>query len=302
MIELAAIWEVGKFAVGSYAWAGKQLSKKANHVIDRVERFINKNEQYIKIHRVVSQSPTVSVEGSFENSPEIAFEAQRHRESLELNERHAVAQEWDGHNVDSIRARTLDFAQVIALRNEAKQNRRPPPKILSAGAVVVCASARCVLVHRRSATSATYPNALHILGGAYKPPIQYTTIDDPGDRMSLEFTMVREIFEESGLVVSRYGEPICVAQEIDTGFVQYVHLGVRVTKSQFAHLAHNSEGDLLRLNFDELKKSLLDAQNWVPTGRAHLLMWLGLGAPGAGWNAKFDGESAKETFDALLGK
>ena len=302
MIELATIWEVGTFAFSSYAWAKKQLSKEADHAIERVERFINKKGPLIQIHRVISQAPRVSAEGKADITEDVAAEAVRHRSTLELNELHAIAGDWDGNNVDSIRAQTLDFAEVLALRTRAKEQRLPPPKILSAGAVVVCPSARCVLVHRRSVTSATYPNALHILGGAYKPPVRYKFIDSPGDRMSLEFTMVREVFEESGLVVRRYEEPICVAQELDTGFIQYVHLGVRVTKDQFANLHQNSEGDLLRMPFDELKSSLLDASNWVPTGRAHILMWLGLGAPGAGWNARFDGEKASQVFDSITGK
>ena len=111
--------------------------------------------------------------------------------------------------------------------------------------------------------------------------------------------MIREVFEESGVIVRRYDEPICVAEEIDTGFIQYVYLGVRVTAAQFEQLSQNSEGDLVKVGFDELKPLLSDGSRWVPTGRAQVLMWLGMGAPGAGWNAKFQGQTPQEVFKLL---
>ncbi len=303
MIELATIYETAKFAFGSFSWAKEQLKKDSEYAIPRLSKAINRSKHLVSIHRVLHTSPKVdATKELLVDDAEVSKAALLYREKLELNERHAVVLDWSGDSdVDTLRAHTCDFATVLALRDRAKEKVGISfPNVLSAGAVVVCPSARCLLLHKRSLSSATYPGALHVLGGAYKPPIQFKNIDNPGDRMSLEFTMVREVFEESGLIVRRYREPICVMHEMDTGFIQYVHLGVRVTSEQFAMLAQNSEGDLLRLSFDSLSKELRNEQDWVPTGRAQILMWLGLGAPGAGWHAKFNGKTAKEVFRDLV--
>lgn len=301
MIELATIWEAGKFAFGSYVWAKKRLKKESAHAIERVNALVNANTDtpLVTIYRIVKRVPGVAVTGPANFSPDVMASAIGLRARLELNEVHALATHWDGSDVDCIRAETCDFADVLALREQSKILRKPPPAVISAGAVVICPDARSVLLHRRSASSATYPGALHILAGAFKPPVQYQTIDNPGDRSSLEFTMIREVFEESSLIIRRYDEPVCVAREIDTGFIQYVYLGVRITAAQFGQLSQNSEGDLVKVSFDELRKALATEKNWVPSGRAQILMWLGLGAPGAGWNAKFGGKSAQAIFESF---
>lgn len=299
MIELATLWEAGKFAAGSYAWARKQIDKKSEHAIPRVNNLVNRRGQFIRVHRVISRAPTVTVTGKVALPPTAIKLAAAIRPTLELNEMHALALRWTGSDVDTIRAEICDFAEVIALRKLAAPSGVQRPAVISAGAVVICPKERSILLHRRSASSATYPNVLHILGGAFKPPIQLSHIDNPGDRTSLEFTMLREVFEESGLIVRRYDEPICVAEELDTGFIQYVYLGVRITAAQFTQLSQNSEGDLERVSYDDLKKWLSNEQDWVPTGRAQVLMWLGLGAPGAGWNARFGDKTARELFDLI---
>lgn len=225
------------------------------------------------------------------------------RPSLELNEHHALAVSDDLMNTRELRAEIRDFAYIQALRKLPPGDPARRPAIVSAGAVLVCPRRRCLLVHRRSSHSATYPGVLHILGGAYKPPLQFSTIDNPGDRGNLEFTMIREVFEESSIIVRRYPkkEPVCVARETDTGFVQYVFLGVRITARELEDAATNSEGEAVAIGFDKLRRELSDPSRWVPIGRAHLLMWLALGAPGAGRLARFGGKTAIELFDDLTG-
>ncbi|PKO45904.1 MAG: hypothetical protein CVU29_08055 [Betaproteobacteria bacterium HGW-Betaproteobacteria-22] len=297
MLEtVAAIWEVGKYAFDGYLWAKKKLSTIADHAIARVERVINAKdatEKYIHIFGVINDLPKVRVKGAIEFNEEITDLANKHLSKIELNEMHGLVLDWDGVETTELNVQTADFAHVQAMRELGER-----PQILSAGAVLVCPEKRCILVHKRSESSATYPSRLHILGGGYKPPVMYKKIDNPGDRSSLEFTMIREVFEESGLILRRYHEPIAVAQELDTGFIQYVYLGVRVTSQQYEQLEANTEGRLLPVGFDELVNKLKNNDIWVPTGRAHILMWLGLGAPGAGFfRPRFDGKTAREAFD-----
>lgn len=299
MTDLATLWEAGKFAVGSFTWARKELDKKSEYAIARVNNLINRQMPLVRVHRVIGRAPTVTVTGSAELSEAVNALATARRPDMELNKQHALAPSWNGSDVDAIRAETCDFAALEAMRDIARQTRAAMPLVLSACAVVTCPKRRSLLLHRRSGSSATHANKLHILGGAFNPPLQLRKIDIPGDRDSLEFTMLREVFEESRLILRRYDEPICVAQELDTGFIQYVYLGVRITAIQFNQLSQNSEGDLEKVSFDELGRYLATEQDWAPTGRAQILMWLGLGAPGAGWGARFGGKTAKELFDLI---
>ena len=218
-----------------------------------------------------------------------------------INEPHALVVSGDDAQTPEIKVRTTDFADVRARRQQAADSKEPPPPVLSANALLVCPQRKCLLVHRRSQASATYGGALHLFGGAYRPPIQRGTFDSPGDRMSLEFTMVREVFEESGLIVRSRGEPVAVAHELDTGFVQYVFLGVRITAAECERLSSNSEGNVVEIPFAQLGGRLAESAGWVPSGRAHLLAWLGLGAPGAGFHPKFGKSTPKDLFDQVVG-
>jgi hypothetical protein len=107
------------------------------------------------------------------------------------------------------------------------------------------------------------------------------------------------VFEESEIIVRRYSEPICVSREVDTGFIQYTYLGVRITKDQLERCEQNPEGHISRVPFDELSMKLKRDREWVPSGRALVLMWLSLGAPGAGFMPKFSGQTPSELFNAV---
>lgn len=299
MLDMATLWELGKFSIDSYRWAKKNICRKVDYLIPQVEHFINTQETKVRIHRILNKTPRVYIQGTGKLSVQASELAAVKRPKLILNELHAIAERWNGDEAPEVRANAVDFADVLALRELAGQASEMP-HVLSSGAVLICPSKRFILLHRRSSNSATYPNSLHILGGAFKPSEDRGVIDVPGDRQSLEFTMIREVFEESGLIVRGYQEPICVATEVDTGFIQFVYLGVRITETQAAELSANAEGDLVTLSFDNLVTRLSDATSWVPTGRAQVLMWLGLGAPGAGWSPRFGNMSATEAFAAVV--
>ncbi len=79
------------------------------------------------------------------------------RPSLELNEHHALALSDDLMNTRELRAEIRDFAYIQALRRLPPGDPARRPAIVSAGAVLVCPRRRCLLVHRRSSHSATYP-------------------------------------------------------------------------------------------------------------------------------------------------
>ena len=94
--------------------------------------------------------------------------------------------------------------------------------------------------------------------------------------------------------------PILVAKELATGFIQVVFLGFGVGPRTLDRIQANWEGEPLRIPFAQLPM-LLQQQNWVPTGKAHILAWLALGAPNAGPKPEFGGLSPAQLFDAIVG-
>lgn len=196
---------------------------------------------------------------------------------------------------------TLDYADITTLRAEGTL-----PHLVSAGAVVFCEEKGVLVLHRRASNSATYPGCLHIIGGGYMPPAH----GRENDGTSLLNTVRREAFEESrASLVWRDLPPGLLAQEVDTGFVQYVLLGVNIPAADAERLEHSPEGTITLVPFGELLHRLqrpdspdpqTQSTGWTPTGRAHVLAWLALGAPGSVRPLRFATLSAAEVFNAVI--
>ena len=93
-----------------------------------------------------------------------------------------------------------------------------------------------------------------------------------------------------------------LCRELKTGFIQFVLLGVDVDADEAAVMKTNWEGDKVVVGFDELPQRLAAEEQWVPTGKAHILAWLALGAPNAGPDVSFGGQTPQGLFDAVLKK
>ncbi|GMV39811.1 MAG: hypothetical protein AMXMBFR64_15270 [Myxococcales bacterium] len=237
-------------------------------------------EGHAKVLGVLASPPLLQQDFEFQAPPEIETAAARKRQALETNDMHALldgAPALDAEPV-SLFYETLDFATVQALRESGVR-----PRLLSASAVVLHPSEPALLLHERSLESATYPRAFHTMGGAFQPE----TGRRSGDR-SLEDTILRELHEESRLWPVREAWPVVMTEEIPTGFVQYVALGVRATTCT---PVENWEGKGRWIPFDALEPWLLRAKKWVPSGKLHVLLWLAAGAPGAR-DARFGGRDA----------
>ena len=266
----------------------------------RIEERINGDgPRRVELNAVLGAAPRVHLAGP--TPPDAAVAARRAAllAQYPLNEMHGLCQGWRGQR-ERIAVQTCDFAELQARRQLARERGLPPPEPLSACGVAPCASARVLLMQRRSPHSATYPGALHVFGGAYAAPEPRGHFARPGDRDSLDFTLVREVFDECGALVRPGGVPLLLAQESDTGFVMLAYLGLRIARTQLARMQGQDEGALLRIGFDELPERLRDGAGWTPSARAQTLLWLALGAPGAGKAATFAGRPARAAFDHVI--
>jgi hypothetical protein len=221
--------------------------------------------------------------------------ADEKRAALRQNDPHALVSTdtiWRGQPL--IKYTTTDYAGVSAMRALGKL-----PAILSANAVLICPESRLIIVHRRSASSATYGNYLHTLGGAYIP--QGTNALNDVDRKGLSATVGREIFEETQIRVDPESKtiPLVCMREISTGFIQLTCLGLTVSPNALLHMKANWEGELVTLSFDDLESQLLRS-DWVPTARAGILAWLAFDAPGSGWRPRFSGKTPRQLFQSLV--
>ena len=263
----------------------------------------------VAIHRVVRQEPRIVIEGPLELTPELREAAARRRAEFPsqrmTNDLLTVLSKppvWSDNPV-VLTVRTLDFAEVGALRRLGEK-----PALLSGNALVFCEETRELLLHRRAEDSQTYPGALHTLGGGYIPP----GMGHSDDQHSLVNTARREVLEESKVSLAwETPPPMLLSTELTTGFVQFVLLGVNVSRYDIERASPNREGTgLSRVPFDELHDSLAGGDSpdpaashtgWVPSGKAHVLTWLALGAPGAKSRPRFGRHSPAELFDTLVG-
>ena len=247
-----------------------------------------------------AREPRLRIEGAHTLTDEQNQVAQTEKQCLldenRPNDSHAILINeplWLADPIECI-AKTLDYAGVRALRAEGFK-----PAILSASAVIVCRETRELLLHMRGSSVATFPNCLHTLGGAYIPGSPANV--DP-DRGGLRKTLIREVNEETQLSLSdEIFPPMMLCKEIDTGFVQLVFLGFGVKKNMLLQLFGNWEGTPQVVSFDKLPDLLLQPHDWVPSGKAHILAWLALGAPNAGRSPLFGTFSAGKLFDAAVG-
>lgn len=243
--------------------------------------------------------PRIHIDGPFTLSVAQRSAAAQHCRRLMAinrpNDPHAILENvplWQSDPV-ILHARHLDFASVCALRDEGCK-----PAILSSSAVIVCAKTKELILHKRAPDLATYPGCLHTLGGAYIPP---GTGGVDSDRLKLSSTIAREVQEEAQIRLAlEEFPPMMMAQELSTGFMQLVFLGVPVSRLGLRGLEDNWEGGVVQVPFKNLSDFLRDP-TWVPSGKAHVLAWLALGAPGGGASPRFGNLKAREVFTSAVG-
>ncbi len=291
------VYGIVKGLITSKATAGWRAESIAPDWIARINSFYSRD---INVIRLATLEPKVHVEGAVPLTSAQRKKVVKTRDSLlsggGYNDLHGLVTEGSVLQANPINfvIQTLDYATVSVLRSEGAK-----PPLLSASAVVVCPENKSIVLHKRASKSATYRELFHTLGGAFIPP---SLRGRQADRSGPRSTAIREIFEEAQIVVGVDDyPPMMIARELSTGFVQVVYLGFRVSSSGLTPLSPNNEGTPFLVTFQELPQ-FLDNADWVPTGRAHVLAWLALGAPGAGKKPRFGDYTAAELFDSIVRK
>jgi hypothetical protein len=221
--------------------------------------------------------------GAFPVSEVLRARAERLRPPV--NEPHGILANrpsWSRRRVD-LRYHETDYRVVEALRRQGER-----PAVLSASALLIAPRERQLILHRRSAMNRYYKRRLHIAGGAFLPSGR--SADE-----SLRDTMLREVWEEMRRRPRRGRWPAVMVEEVRTGFVGAIFLGVPTT----ARPREADEGAMESLSFDALPEDLIRARHWVPAGKLAILAWLALGAPGAP-GATFGGRSPAQVLSFAL--
>lgn len=270
----------------------RDLSRKFKTVTKRVEMHF-KNE--IEFYCLTLKQPIVEINGSYS----LTDEQQRKKESPKHNEPHALLEpntEWLSDPV-TLRVETTDYAAIQVLRAEGQK-----PPTLSANALLFCKKDEMLILHKRSKDAATFPGCLNVIGGNFIP---YTDGSAHKDH-SLVDNLIRELGEEIHVQITEHDIRNSVrylASEISTGFIQWLASGVGITQSQVANIRNNlGEGTAEYIAFDELE-ARLKKDDWASSGKAHVITWLGMGAPGVQnlfHRRPFNGKSGEELFASLM--
>lgn len=252
---------------------------------------------YFELFQILDSFPALIDRGIYEPDELTKILATEHKCKLRLNDPHALIHSETCYfdKPLTLQYEVTDYATICALRDKNKK-----PKILSASVVAFNEETRRLFLHRRAGESDTYPNALHTIGGGFMPPRRIAGREDS----SLKATMFREFFEELQIGFDLpENTKLLFGTETDTGFIQVVALGVKVHTHDIIRIQPNWEGAYLAISFDDLENTLCDdTNNWVPSGKAHILVWLALGAPNCSPNTKFSGHSAHKLFDRIMSK
>jgi 8-oxo-dGTP pyrophosphatase MutT (NUDIX family) len=194
----------------------------------------------------------------------------------------------------SIRYRIVDYATVKAMREEGEL-----PALLSGNGLIICSKKKQILLHRRAGKEKidTFEDKIHIVGGSFIPAKSGRPSSDENGLLD---TVIREVFEETNIRLGSPNRcPLIISKELKTGFVQVNYLGWDIPPEQADQVQSRSEGDAEWWPYDKIEERLRE-EEWVSSGKALVLAWLGLGAPNAGWYAKFGRLTAKQLFDKLV--
>jgi hypothetical protein len=286
-------------AVVRELWHRFQPNRKTKYGIERLGHHF-RNKETVHIFGLYSQVPGIECTGRF------VLTEQEKRVQPKDNDPHAVLvvdPDWSQPTLH-FEVQSLEYHEVEALRHMTEKDRGGihqcrTLRVVSATAVILCRERKQLILHFRAKESSTYPSCYHTIGGGYMPP----GIGSKDDLDSLENTLAREVEEEVRAKLTFDKKPqLLIMEELQTGFIQVAFLGVNISAEQADRLPRNPrpiEGKPVNIDFHDLP-DFLRKPDLVPTGKAAVLAWLALGAPGAGPYARFGKYSANKLCEEIL--
>lgn len=207
---------------------------------------------------------------------------------------------------DDIEELTYLTTNYIGVRTLRHPNIAAKPQIISAGAITISPVERKLYFQQRGNKVATYKHHFHIMGGNFVGEVVDSTLEVSTDKTDsdLTHTIFREILEESNINTDKYDCKTglySIGREDDTGFIQVEAHAVCLLSErdlehgdlEYADITANWEGGIYGINFDSLEDFLkYTYDRWVPSGLAHVLIWLALDAPYA---PELDGKNIYES-------
>ena len=246
--------------------------------------------------------PKIEIAGSLKLHDDLEDVASQWRETLRFNDLVAILTRRPNFDADPVilPVATCDYAAAITLAQASKT-----PQMLSASALVICSETGELVLHRRSEHSRDCGGALHSFGGSYIPPVtrDHQTPDlGQHDSLSLIRTLRREALEESGIDLNVAELPnLLLIEETRTEipFLQFAVIGVDISEGVWKPPEPGHEGAVERIRCQDLEAALAN-DRWMPSGKAHVLAWLALGAPNRTRTLRFGGLTGEELFDRIV--
>lgn len=283
-------------------------------VLKDIQTINNIFEGEVEIHREIRGLSEIRLqcEGNFD-LPSSLFSLKetikkQHEMTTKSNDPHAILScdpSWQDNPV-VLRYYVTDYITVKTLREAYKAKKYSSmPRVLSACGLFVCSESKELILNRRAHDVDTFKNCLHTFGGAFIPEKYGTFINH--DRENLINTLKREIFEEANIDIVRGDYPMLLMEEIDeengSCFIQLVCSGINISKKELDNIRENWEGRIVRVSLErEAFKAFLEntQENWVTTGKVHILMWLAINAPPYEEYFPGLGKSTREFFELFL--
>jgi transcriptional regulator with XRE-family HTH domain len=241
---------------------------------EQIERAVDNT---VKIHGVTYQTPTITREtGGHQYRPSSVTrrlrpaELARINEADDTNEMHGFVTRWERrHNTFAFRYTPADYATLRAERTLGN-----PVKPLYAGAFILSLERGGIWVHRRSDRVDVSPKALHTFSGNFIAGGRNADID-------LLQTCRRELLEEAHVTI-HVGDrvPVVLFEETKKPLFIFMWLGVHIQSEDSNRVRGSWEGESVFVSFDQLERYLL-RDDWRSEGKAHVLTWLALDAPGS---------------------
>lgn len=287
-------------------------SEKLREITNKIQKDLKDIELFegkFSLYSIQKTLPQLICKGTYEfkgreleiYNQEINLFDEDYKNNKELtNEPHAIMTEdcmqesifnyiCNHNDIEELTYLTTNYIGIRTLRHLTLDAK---PQIISAGAITISPVERKLYFQQRGNKVATYKHHFHIMGGNFVGEVvdsmlEVSTSQEDGDLAS---TILREIREESSVNTSIYDCETglySIGREDDTGFIQVEAHAVCLLSEQDidrnrerVNIKANWEGGIYGINFDSLEDFLkYTYDRWVPSGLAHVLIWLALDAP-----------------------